>query len=180
MAQPIENYIPQTIAVGFRRQAVKVWAVSSLLVFAWFFTILLALVAKANGFNSVAAPIYGFFSYICHQMSNRSFHVEGEQFAVCSRCFGVYFGLLTGFLVYPLWRRIDEIEPVPRFWLFLSMIPIGVDWSLGVLGIWENTYLSRFITGLILGVACATFLVPGLVEVTRNLSMRSRREKNAF
>lgn len=174
MAQPIENYIPQAIAAGFRRQAVKVWAVASLLVFAWVFVILLAPVAKANGFNAIAAPIYGFFSYICHQMSNRSFHVEGEKFAVCSRCFGVYFGLLMGFLVYPLWRRIDEIEPVPRFWLFLSMIPIGVDWSLGVFGIWENTFLSRFVTGLILGVACATFLVPGLVEVTRNLSSRRR------
>jgi len=137
-------------------------------------------VAKANGFNTIAAPIYGFFSYICHQISNRSFHIEGEEFAVCSRCFGVYFGLLMGFLIYPLWRKIDEIEPVPRFWLFLSMIPIGVDWSLGVFGIWENTYLSRFVTGLILGVACATFLVPGLVEVTRNLSMRCRREKVAF
>ena len=174
MAQPIENYIPQAIAAAFRRQAVKVWAVASLLVFAWVFVILLAPVAKANGFNAIAAPIYGFFSYICHQMSNRSFHVEGEKFAVCSRCFGVYFGLLMGFLVYPLWRRIDEIEPVPRFWLFLSMIPIGVDWSLGVFGIWENTFLSRFVTGLILGVACATFLVPGLVEVTRNLSSRRR------
>lgn len=172
MAQPIENYIPPSLAVDFRRQAVKVWGVASLLVFAWVFVILLAPVAKANGFNTIAAPIYAFFSYICHQMSTRSFHVEGEQFAVCSRCFGVYLGLLAGFLVYPLWRKIDEIEPVPRFWLFLSMIPIAVDWSLGVFGIWENTHLSRFITGLILGVACATFLVPGLVEVTRNLSRK--------
>ncbi|HTK27789.1 MAG TPA: DUF2085 domain-containing protein [Pyrinomonadaceae bacterium] len=179
MVQPIENYVPQTIAATFRRQAVKVWSVSLLLVFAWVFAILLAPLAKANGFANVAAPIYGFFSYICHQISNRSFHVEGEQFAVCSRCFGVYFGLLAGFLIYPLWRKIDDIEPVPRFWLFLSMIPIGVDWSLGVFGIWENTHLSRFITGLILGIACATFLVPGLVEITRNLSLRFRRQKIA-
>ncbi|HTK39014.1 MAG TPA: DUF2085 domain-containing protein [Pyrinomonadaceae bacterium] len=174
MAQPIENYVPQALAVNCKRQAVKVWIISSLLVFAWVFAILLAPLAKANGFENVAAPIYGFFSYICHQISNRSFHVEGEQFAVCSRCFGVYFGLLMGFLVYPLWRKVDEIEPVPRFWLFLSMIPIGIDWSLGVFGIWENTYLSRFITGLILGLACATFLVPGLVEIARNLTLRKR------
>jgi uncharacterized membrane protein len=73
-------------------------------------------------------------------------------------------------LVYPLWRPIDKIEPLPRFWLFLSLIPIGVDWSLGFFKVWENTFTSRFVTGLILGAACATFMVPALVEIARNLT----------
>jgi hypothetical protein len=50
------------------------------------------------------------------------------------------------------------------------MIPIGVDWSLGAFGIWENTYLSRFITGLILGATCAIYIVPALVEIFRLLT----------
>ena len=73
-------------------------------------------------------------------MPDRSFHIDGEKFGVCSRCFGVYFGLFFGFVIYPLWRRIDEIEPISRIWLFLSLIPIGVDWSLTIFGIWENTF----------------------------------------
>jgi uncharacterized membrane protein len=77
---------------------------------------------------------------------------------------------LVGFLVYPLWRPIDDIEPLRRFWLFLSLIPIGVDWSLGFFGIWQNTFTSRFITGLILGVACAVYMVPALIEIARNLT----------
>jgi uncharacterized membrane protein len=84
----------------------------------------------------------------------------------------VYFGLLLGFGLYPLWRPVDSVEPPARMWLFLSLIPIGIDWSLGVFGIWENTHLSRFITGLILGVACATYIVPALVDIRRNLSTR--------
>ncbi len=157
-----------------RKQALRVWTVGFVVVLAWVLLIVAAPLAKANGFTGFSTPLYNFFSFICHQISSRSFHVEGEQFGVCSRCFGVYFGLLFGFIIYPLWRRIDEIEPLPRFWLFLSLIPISVDWSLTIIGIWENTHLSRFITGLILGFACSTFIVPAIVEITRNFTYRQK------
>lgn len=157
-----------------KRQAWKVWVIGLAVVFVWVALILVAPIAKANGLVAVSTPLYHFFSYICHRLPERSFFIEGEQFGVCSRCFGVYFGLLAGFVVYPLWRKIDEIEPLPRFWLFLSLIPISIDWSLTIFGIWENTFLTRFITGLILGFACSTFIVPALVEITRNLSYRKR------
>lgn len=155
-----------------RKQAVRAWAVGLAVVLIWALLIIAAPVAKVNGFTGFSTPIYHIFSYICHQMSERSFHIAGEQFGVCSRCFGVYFGLFAGFLIYPLWRNIDDIEPLPRFWLFASMIPIGIDWSLTIFGIWENTHLSRFVTGLILGVACATYIVPAIVEITRNFSYK--------
>ena len=175
MTEPAGNYLSLDLAQKMRKQAIRVWMIGLLVVFLWAAAIVAAPVAKANGLVSVSSPLYHFFSFICHQISERSFRVEGEQFAVCSRCFGVYFGLLFGFAIYPLWRNIVEIEPLPRVWLFLSLIPISVDWSLTIFGIWENTHLSRFVTGLILGVACATYIVPALVEITRNLSARRRR-----
>lgn len=168
------DYNSQSNLAKFRRQAWKVWIGGIVVVFFWVFAILLAPIAKANDLTSVSSPLYQFFSFICHQQAERSFHVMSEQFGVCSRCFGVYFGLLLGFAVYPLWRNIVEIEPLPRVWLFLSLIPITIDWSLTMFGIWENTHLSRFVTGLILGFACATFIIPALIEITRNLTMRRR------
>ena len=155
------------------------WFLTSLVVLAWVLLILAAPIAKANGFSSVANPLYRFFGYICHQISERSFHVEGEKFGVCARCFGVYFGLFAGIAAYPLWRRVEEIEPLSRVWLFLSLIPIGVDWSLGTFGIWENTHLSRLVTGMILGVACAIYIVPALVEITRHLTHKKAVKKAA-
>ncbi|MEP7211945.1 MAG: DUF2085 domain-containing protein [Acidobacteriota bacterium] len=152
------------------------WTVGLAVVAIWFLLILGAPLAAAGRITSVSGPLYHFFSYICHQMPERSLHLAGFQLAVCSRCFGVYFGLLAGILVYPLWRPIDEIEPLPRIWLFLSMIPIGVDWSLTVFGIWENTHLSRFVTGTLLGFACATYIVPAIVEITRNFTIRRTRQ----
>jgi uncharacterized membrane protein len=118
-----------------------------------------------NNISGISNPLYNFFSFLCHQNSERSFNLGEHAFAVCSRCFGVYFGLFFGFVVYPLLRPIDEIEPLPRFWLFLAIIPMGIDWFLGVFGIWDNTHLSRFLTGAVLGAACALFIVPALVEI---------------
>ncbi len=148
------------------------WAVGLGVVLLWIAAIITAPIAKASGLAAVSVPLYRFFSFICHQIPERSFHVDGEPFGVCSRCFGVYFGLVFGFAIYPLWRRIDEIEPLPRFWLFLSLIPIGIDWSLTIFGFWDNTHLSRFVTGAILGAACSTYIVPAIIEITRNFTLR--------
>jgi len=174
-----QHYTPVSMQPILRSQAMRVWLVSCAVTLGWLLLILAAPIAKANGLTSISSPLYHFFSFICHQIPARSFHIDGEQFGVCSRCFGVYFGLLLGFAVYPLWRRIDETESIPRIWLFLSLVPIAVDWSLTVFGIWENTFTSRFVTGLILGVACATYIVPAGVEIARNLTIRSRIKKAA-
>jgi uncharacterized membrane protein len=172
MNEPAANYTPIDLQARFHRQAIRVWFITAAVVAVWLGAIIAApLLASSN----VSAAIYTFFSYICHQITDRSLHVAGHQLAVCSRCFGVYVGLLAGTVAYPLWRPIDEVEPIPRFWLFLSLVPISIDWSLTIFGIWENTHLSRFVTGMILGATCATYIVPALVEIVRNLSMRRRR-----
>jgi uncharacterized membrane protein len=176
MAEPAVNYIPVDLQRRSRDQAVRVWIATAAVVLVWVASIIAAPLLLSGGVASFSSPLYTFFSYICHQIPERSLHMLGHQMAVCSRCFGVYFGLLAGMAIYPLWRPVDEIEPIPRFWLFLSLIPIAIDWSLTMFGVWENTHVSRFLTGLILGAACSTFIVPALVEITRNLTHRHRSE----
>lgn len=172
MPEPATEYVSITRAPHMRRQAWNVWSVAVAITLLWAFLIILAPTARLSGAGSISEPLYHFFSFICHQIPSRTFHINGEPFGVCSRCSGIYFGLLVGVLIYPLWRRIESIEPIARIWLFLSLIPVGIDWSLTVFGIWENTFTSRFITGLILGIACATFIVPAAVEILRNLTYR--------
>lgn len=172
MAEAAEKYNPIPLRTALHSQAVRVWTIALCLVLIWLAVIVAPPFLISNGIS--ASPIYKFFGYICHQIPERSFHVLGHQFAVCSRCFGVYFGLFAGVLTYPLWRPIDSVEPLPRFWLVLSMLPISIDWSLGFFEIWENTHVSRFITGAILGTTCAIYIVPALVEIVRNLRKPSR------
>ncbi len=174
--QSNDNYIGVELAEFFRRQAWKVWTGAFVVALVWVGLILLAPVSEAIGFSALGAGLYKGFSFICHQMPDRSFYLLEHKFGVCSRCFGVYFGLLAGFVAYPLIRPVDVIEPFPRFWLFGAMIPIGIDWSLTIFGIWSNTFSSRFLTGLILGVACAVFIVPALVEIFR-LSAGNKMQK---
>lgn len=167
-----EAYIPQMVAAQFRRQALRVWIVGLGVVLFWLGLILAAPLAKVEGLTQISAPLYKFFSYICHQIPSRTFFIDGEPFGVCSRCFGVYFGLVFGYLIYPLWRKVDEVEPIGKLWLFASCVPIAIDWALTIFGIWENTFLSRFLTGMVLGTACATFIVPATVEIARNFTWK--------
>jgi uncharacterized membrane protein len=179
MPELIKHYQTLPICEILRKKALKAWSVGFAIVLFWLFLIILAPAAKSGGLESLSNVIYNFFSVLCHQIPERSFQVFGHQFAVCSRCFGVYFGLVFGFVVYPVFRKLEEIEPFPRYWLFLSLVPIGIDWSLGVFGIWENTHLSRFLTGLILGTACAVFIIPAIVELGQLSSYRKRLKMNS-
>jgi uncharacterized membrane protein len=170
-----ENYTPLPQLERLRKRAFFTWLITGFSVFLWLLFIVAAPIFAANGNESVAQPIYKFFSYICHQIDSRSFHFFEHRFGVCSRCFGVYFGLWLGIVAYPIFRKIEEVEPLPRIWLFLAMIPIGIDWGLGFFEIWENTHLSRFITGAILGIACGVFLLPAFADI--NKLVLSRRQK---
>ena len=169
MTEPAGSYVTTGAA---RNQALKAWLIATLIVALWVLLIVLPPIFASNGQTSLSSPLYFFFSHLCHQMPGRSFHVFDHQFAVCSRCFGVYFGLLLGLAIYPFWRSVENIDPLPRVWLFASMVPIAIDWSLGIFDIWHNNHASRFITGLILGVGCATYIMPALVEIIRNLTAR--------
>lgn len=178
MPETIENYPSQTFAGPFKRQAIRVWAVTATLTLVWLALIIAPAILGVLGLHHFGSPIFEFFSYTCHQIPDRSFQLDGNQFGVCSRCFGVYFGLFAGVLVYPMWRKIDDIEPLPRIWLFVSMVPIGIDWSLTIFGIWENTHVSRFVTGLILGAVCATYIMPAIIEIARYTLKRPPRSSS--
>ena len=177
MSGSIEDYTPQFAVEKLRRQAFLVWSVFALLAAIWVFLLVLAPIAEANDLTGISNPIYKFCSFICHQIPARSLQIHNHAFAVCSRCFGIYFGLFFGFIVYPFLRSIEETRPLPRFWLFLAMIPMGIDFSLGFFGIWENTHLSRFLTGLILGTACAIFIIPALIEIFQLLAVKADKKR---
>jgi uncharacterized membrane protein len=102
--------------------------------------------------------------------------LAGEQLAVCARCFGVYAGLGSGVLLYPLLRSVQNGEAPPRVVLFLAPVPAAIDFALDFLGIWQNTHFSRFATGAILGAVCAFFVVPGIVEINRFWWLKNKRK----
>ena len=98
---------------------------------------------------------YG-FSFVCHQIPDRSPHLNGDQLALCHRCSGILLGLALGVaatIVIPprVGRRALDVHPV--VFLTAAGLPTAVDWLLGATGVWPNTPVSRILTGVVLGLA---------------------------
>ena len=49
-----------------------------------------------------AAVVYAAGALVCHQMSERSFHLGPSQLPVCARCFGLYAGVALGALAWSI------------------------------------------------------------------------------
>jgi uncharacterized membrane protein len=107
---------------------------------------------------------------ICHQIPERSFHIDGHQLPLCARCTGIYLGALAGFTLMMVWgrRRAAGLPPVAITLVFILFIA-----ALGLDGI--NSYLSffpdmpylyepknwlRLTTGTLEGLALSAFVFP--------------------
>jgi uncharacterized membrane protein len=89
------------------------------------------------------------FMQLCHQMPDRSFQINGQPMAVCSRCIGIYAGFLAGWLALPLF----SVTKIGRQYLVKIMLVAAVvinllDLAGNMLGFWENTLLSRLVLGV--------------------------------
>lgn len=103
------------------------------------------------------------FQFVCHQIPGRSPSIDGIQLAVCHRCLGIYLGFVVGVLVVPLAvRGLLRLVRYDRILLALALVPISLDWSLGVLDLWSNSPGSRLLTGLVFGLAAGLIAGRGL------------------
>nr|MBA3804666.1 DUF2085 domain-containing protein [Acidobacteriota bacterium] len=154
------------------RALLIMWAVVAIIALIPAGLIIAAPLLLASGHTSFALAIYEIFSRLCHQLPERSFHIEGEKFAVCSRCTGIYFGFALSVLLYPLARSLKRIDTPRISWLLLATLPITVDWALGVTGLWDNTHLSRFLTGALFSAVASVYVVPGLLDLGQSIRRR--------
>jgi uncharacterized membrane protein len=164
-----DHYNSQT---GSLSRPLAMWlivAVGSLAILA---LIIAAPLALGAGRPFLGLTIYQSFSYVCHQLPERSYFIGGHTLAVCSRCLGLYAGFALATILYPLVRSLRQTEAPARKWLFLAAAPLAVDFSLTFLGIWENTHSSRLITGALLGAVSVFYVMPGLMD----LSLRKWRK----
>ena len=117
----------------------------------------------------VGGVLYAAGSVICHQLPDRSFHVNGIQLPVCARCFGLYTGGALGAMIVATTRRLRASSRQPRskiwFATALAAIPTAVtfvaEWGLH----WPVSNTSRAIAGLPLGFAAAVVVVSALATL---------------
>ena len=125
-----------------------------------------------EGMVDLALVGYQSFSIICHQIPERSWQIAGFPLAVCSRCTSIYAGGLAGLLLYPMVHYVGHFGRVgksigaiawSRRGLALAMVPMLADVAFDLLGIRQNTFLSRAMTGGLAGVALALYLTPTIL-----------------
>ena len=158
------------------RRAMTVWVGTCAIALTIVGLIVVAPLAQAHGHPAFAAVIYKAFSFVCHQIPERSFHLAGHQFAVCSRCTGLYAGFAVAALVYPLARPLRRTDTPSRLWLILATLPLAIDFALGYFSIWQNTHLSRFLTGALLSSVAVFYVMPGLIDLSSAIARRLGRE----
>jgi hypothetical protein len=92
MPELISEYVPQFVSdeesARRARRAWAAWGVALGVAAGLVALIVAAPLLRAGGMEAAAGAVYRAFGMVCHQISARSFHVEGFQLAVCARCFG--------------------------------------------------------------------------------------------
>jgi len=103
------------------------------------------------------SSVYAACSRICHQKTERSFHLDGVAWPVCARCSGLYAAAPFGALVawrrrrVPLrsWRRALVVACVP------TAVTLAVEWS----GLSPLSNVIRAVSALPAGALIAAVLV---------------------
>jgi uncharacterized membrane protein len=119
--------------------------------------------------------IYYFGDATCHQKSDRTFYINGNQMAVCARDIAIYMGLLIGLFaamlisystslsrtfmnIFPKRLRDFVDQKVGRkmfafLFVVLLFAPLAIDGTVQLMTAYESTNLVRLITGTPLGFA---------------------------
>src|SRR5262249_35938618 len=162
--QPTNSRLPNNLFDTVVNRPLIVYAGLLAITTLWLALIFAAPWLLAQGQFIPAAIIYRGFSSMCHQISDRSFGFYGHQLGVCSRCTGIYAGFALGLIFYPVLRSLKETTFPARSFLVFAIIPMAIDFALGYLGLWANTFFSRTLTGLIFGSIVAFYILPGFVS----------------
>ena len=112
----------------------------------------------------LAAFLYVFGSFICHQISERSFHVDGAQLQVCARCFGIYAGAAAGAVAATLSRFVPGPDPATGRHrgltpMAIAAVPTIVTLALEWAGLWSPSNVTRALAAVPLGMAIAFIAV---------------------
>jgi len=100
--------------------------------------------------------MYSAGDLLCHQKAERSFFINSNQMPFCARCTAIWMGIALGLGVM-VFYKIKLNEKFLLF-LFLSLVPIGIDGIGQLFGFWESTNIVRVITGLLIGLVSGVAL----------------------
>jgi uncharacterized membrane protein len=121
---------------------------------------------------ALSAAVYEVGSLVCHQLSNRSFHVWGAQMPVCARCTGLYVGAAAAALTTTrmdrgaqrqVWDRARELLLVGATPTAITLI---YEWLSGVTpGNWLRAAAGFPLGAIVMLIVAAATAPESVVEI---------------
>ena len=96
--------------------------------------------------------VYSAGDRLCHQKVERSFFINNNQMAFCSRCTAIWLGLAIG-LGFMVFYRI-QLDEKFLFAIMIGIVPLAIDGIGQLFGFWESANIIRLVTGLLAGGIC--------------------------
>lgn len=114
---------------------------------------------------------------LCHQSIERTFKIDGLHMPVCSRCTGIYLGIILSLLTLVLLERRIKGE-FPSLKMVLVCVGVfllmGVDVVLSTLNLVRSSNTIRLVTGFMTG----WFMVLLLFPLANNVMFKRFIKKN--
>ena len=101
----------------------------------------------------ITAFVYIAGSFVCHQISDRSFHIAGLQLPVCARCTGLYLGAAIGAVAWCAGSVSHLSFARARVALIASAVPTMVTVIAAWAGVWDPGNVLRATSAAPLGIA---------------------------
>jgi uncharacterized membrane protein len=155
---------------------------------------LLAPILMNAGYETPAKIIYTMYRPACHQRPDRSYFIGGPKVvyspqeleaagvktglfsrdignetvgwkvAFCERDVAIYASIFLTGLAYALVRRRLGRWLMPFRYYLIFLVPMGLDGTLQLFGLYESNWWLRGITGVIFGVGSVIFAYPYLQD----------------
>ena len=124
-----------------------------------------------NGNLIIAYPVVNkMYALVCHQQHDKLLHFWFGDTLVCSRCTGIYLGLLLLAFVFVFYsfRKIPDI----KYLVYLSL-PMAADVLFSSLGIYNYSKTIAFATGFLFGSAGFLYLYKGIIILLKDIQVRN-------
>lgn len=99
------------------------------------------------------------FRLLCHGFEARCLELFGVAMPICTRCTGIYLGMLAGMAAFVAAGWIRSAPAFGKVALLVAVLPLAIDGLTQATGLRESTNLLRMITGLLAGTAFALWVL---------------------
>lgn len=152
------------------------------------------------GYQGLAQAIHTLYYLSCHQLPERSYFIFGPalffsrpelvalvgegvplrfvgnaqvgyKLAICQRCVAIYAGWLLCGLLFGLVR--DRVKPLRVKRALILLVPMAVDGLGQLVGLWESSWLTRSVTGVLFGLAVVWATYPYIEQGMREIYLQA-------